>query len=317
MFKFQESMRRSNYKIGIGITLVVLAMFGVALRTVARAPESKMIITWGGNTPTWDKKLHLNAIRIGCSSAPAGCVQSINKIAGEQHVGRVFLAILLAPSSINYGRQYSSLSVSDPLLYSVGFDDFVNQMERLHTSATHAAAMLNEFVSGLKSRNLNLHFGVTVYGNELASADLTSPALADVRNRTDFVHLFVHYRENGPDFANYVRQAKALFPNAQIIAGSYAVDRIDYLPCSRKARVPCTGPQEMSLFKKSFDVQLQLLRDGTVQGIEFYPGDFGNTARHRLWSDPRSCRPGRLPECIATSQQMRDYVGQELSRADL
>ncbi|MGH9740421.1 MAG: hypothetical protein ACRD4X_17820 [Candidatus Acidiferrales bacterium] len=275
-----------------------------------------MIITWGGNTAAWNKKLHLNAIRIGCSSSPAGCLRAINKIVAEEHVDRVFLAILLKPSNISYGQQYSSLSVSDPFLYSVGFDDFVSQMERLHTSTAGVAAMLNQFVNELKSQNANLHFGVTVYENELSSPDLTSAVLANVRNRIDFVHLFVHYREDGPDFANYVRQAKALFPNAQIIAGSYPVDRIDYLPCSRTEHTDCTSSQEISLFKKTFDVELQLLRDGTVAGIEFYPGGFGAAAQAPIWKNPRSCRPGRLDECIANSRKMEDYVSQELALAD-
>lgn len=317
MFECRESVHQSDYKIGIGIMLAVLAMFGIARSLAARTSGSKMIITWGGNTAAWNKKLHLNAIRIGCSSSPAGCVQAINNIVAEQHVDRVFLAILLKSSTIDYGQQYSGLSVSDPFLYSVGFDDFVSQMERLHTSTADVAAMLNQFVTELKSRNPNLHFGVTVYENELSTPDLTSAVLTNVRNRTDFVHLFIHYREDGPDFANYVRQAKALFPNAQIIAGSYPVDRIDYLPCSRTEHTDCTSGQEISLFKKTFDAQLQLLQNGTVAGIEFYPGDFGDVAKAGMWRDPRSCRAGRLPECIANSQQMHDYVGQELSRTNL
>ncbi|MGH9716750.1 MAG: hypothetical protein ACRD4R_08480 [Candidatus Acidiferrales bacterium] len=273
-----------------------------------------MIITWGGNTPAWNQKLHLNAIRIGCSSAPSSCVQAAQQIANVQHVSRAFLAIRLTPSIGEEGRQYSASSKAAPALYSIGFDDFLSQMERLHTSESHIASMLSAFIEGLKSQNSGLHFGVTVYENELSSPELTSRAMAQVRNQTNFVHLFIHYRVDGPNFATYVRQAKAIFPNAQIIAGSYPVDRIDYLPCSRNQHVACTSSQEISLFKKSFDVQLHLLQDGSVAGIEFYPGDFGNVARSDIWGSPRSCRPGRLPECIANSKQMRKYVGEKLSQ---
>jgi hypothetical protein len=315
MIKLRAFVRPSKITHGFWLSCAVLGVF--VLCTAAGNSEPKLIITWGGNTPQWNQKLHLNAIRIGCSDAPAGCVEAANKIAREQHVSKIFLAVPLSPSAISYGQQYSALSLANPGIYSVGYDDFVSQMERLHTSTGNVASMLNQFVSGLKQANLNLRFGVTVYENELSVPGLTSSALASVRNRTDFVHLYIHYRQDGPDFATSVQQAKALFPNAQIIAGVYAVDRIDYLPCSKGARVPCTGAQEVSLFRKTFDVQLQLMREGSVAGLEFYPGDFGEIAKAGMWRDPRSCRPGRLPECIATSQQMRDYVGEELSRANL
>lgn len=313
MIERQAFAPQSKFKTWFSLTCVVLAGVFV-LCTAAKSSESKFIITWGGNTPAWNQKLHLNAIRMGCSGAPSGCVEVARKIANEQHVDKIFLSVPLKASTINYGQQYSALSVVNPDIYSVGFDDFVSQMERLHTPESDAASMLEQFVSGLKERNPNLHFGVSVYENELSLPDLTSSALTDVRNRTDFVHLFLHYRQDGSNLATFVQQAKALFPRAQVIAGVYAVDRIDYLPCSKGARVPCTGTQELSLFKNTFDVQLQLMRAGAVAGIEFYPGDFGQIAKAGMWQDPRSCRPGRLPECIATSQQMENYVGQELSQ---
>ncbi len=309
--------RPSNLKSRLWIGWTALVASCVLVCSVAFASQSKLIITWGGNTPAWNKKLHLNAIRIGCSSSPAGCMQAAQKIASEEHVDKLFLAILLKPASISYAQQYSALSVPNPVLYSVGFDDFVNQIDRLHTSPANAASMIAQFINNLKSANPSLHFGVTVYENELSSPELTAGEMADVRNRTDFVHLFVHYREDGLRFADYVSAAKKLFPNAQIIAGAYPVDRIHYLPCSRTARTPCTAAQEISLFDQTFALQLHLLQDGTVAGIELYPGDFGNIDKAPLWRDPRSCLPGQLPECVANSRQMESYVGKELSKAHL
>jgi hypothetical protein len=296
---------------------IALAAGCALVCSAAFASQSKLIITWGGNTSAWNKKLHLNAIRIGCSSAPAGCVQAAQTIASQQHVDKVFLAILLKPSSISYAQQYSALSAANPVLYSVGFDDFVNQIDKLHTSPANAAAMIEQFIKNLKSANSSLRFGVTVYENELSSPELTAAEMADVRNRTDSVHLFVHYREDGPNFAKYVRTAKKLFPSAEIIAGAYPVDRIHYLPCSRTARTPCTQAQEISLFDQTFDVQLHLLQDGIVAGIEFYPGNFGQIDKAGLWRDPRSCLPGKMPECIANSHRMRNYVGEQISKANL
>lgn len=311
------SAPRFSPKCGLWTGGIALAAACTLACSVAVASRSRLIITWGGNTPAWNNKLHLNAIRIGCSSAPAGCVEAAQKIASQAHVDKVFLATLLTASSIGYAQQYSALSVPNPVLYSVGFDDFVRQVGNLHTSSSNASSMVSQFIGNLKSANSRLHFGVTIYEDELSSPELTAPEMADVRNRTDFVHLFIHYRVDGPRFADYARAAKKLFPNAEIIAGSYPVDRIHYLPCSPTAHVPCTTGQEISLFDQTFDLQLRLLQDGTVDGIEFYPGDFGETDKAGLWKDPRSCLPGKLSECIANSQRMQNYVGEQLSKANL
>jgi len=310
MNEFRRFARRFDFAVAPMVVLLAGAAMMASLCSVARA-QSKLIITWGGNTPAWNQKLQVNAIRIGCSDSAASCVRAAQKIANEQHVDKVFLALLLRSSIANEGGEYSALSKSAPALYSVGFDDFIRQMGKLHASDQQIAAMLTGFIDGLKSENPDLRFGVTLYEDQLTDPLLLSPVLADVRSRTDFVHLFVHYRIDGPDFASSISNAKGLFPNAQIIAGSYPVDRIDYLPCERNSRTPCTATQEISLFKKTLDLQLHLLQDGTVAGIEFYPGDFGEISQSGLWRDPRSCRPGRLPECIANSQEMEKYVGEE------
>jgi hypothetical protein len=316
MIEFRRFAQRCNFPSAQMLALLAGAAIAASLCPVAQA-QSKLIITWGGNTPEWSQKLHVNAIRIGCSDRPSSCVQAAQKIASEQHVDKIFLALLLKSSIANEGREYSALSTSAPALYSVGFDDFLSQMEKLHTSGEQIAAMLTGFIEGLKSENPNLHFGVTLYENELTAPLLTSPTMATVRSRTDFVHLFVHYRLDGPDFASYVSQAKAIFPNAQIIAGSYPVDRIEYLPCERNSRTPCTASQELSLFEKALDVQLRLVQDGGVAGIEFYPGDFGEVSKAGMWKDPRSCAPGRLSECIANSQAMEKYVAEKLGQMSL
>jgi hypothetical protein len=311
-----ELERPSSMKRYATVASLAIALVAIVSSQAYSAPSKKMIITWGGNAPGWNEKLHVNAIRIGCSSAPAGCAQAAQKIAREQHVKRVFLAILLTPSSVSYAQQYSALSEVYPVLFSVGFDDFIRQVDKLHRPPAEAASLLGQFIDGLKSRNSGLHFGVTVYENELTSPELSSPAMANVRNRVDFVHLFVHYRQNGPDFGMYVQHAKQLFPSAQIIAGSYPVDRIDYLPCSPNEGA-CTSAQEISLFDKTFDVQLQLLQSGEIAGIEFYPGDFGDIGKAPLWKAPRSCHPDRLSQCIANSEQMERHVANALSKANL
>lgn len=311
--EFPTFVRRFRVSVLFRTSCFALAAVLVCASPTVHAAQGQMIITWGGNAPGWNQKLHVNAVRMGCSSAPNGCVQAAQDIAHQQHVNRVFMAILLTPSSVNYAQQYSALSAVNPVLYSVGFDDFVSQIERLHGSPANAADLLDQFVGGLKSANPGLHFGVTIYEDELSSPVLTSSTMANVRSRTDFVHLFIHYRQDGPNFPMYVRQAKELFPNAQIIAGSYPMDRIDYLPCSKNGRA-CASDQEISLFEKTLDVQLQTLQNGSTAGIEFYPGHFGNISKAGLWKEPRSCRPDRRPECIANSTKMEDYAAKELSQ---
>lgn len=306
IIEFPALARR--FRLAILIHAFVLAAALVCVSPMLHATDDPMVITWGGNAPGWNQKLHVNAIRMGCSSAPNGCVQAAQQIAQQQHVNRVFLAMLLTQSSVNYAQQYGALSRINPVLYSVGFDDFVSQIERLHSSPADVAALLDQFVSGLKSANPGLHFGVTIYEDELSSPVLTSSEMANVRSRTDFVHLFVHYRQDGPNFQMYAAQAKSVFPNAQIIAGSYPVDRIDYLPCSKNEHRNCTSEEEISLFEKTLDVQLQLLQSRSVSGIEFFPGYFGNIEKASMWQAPRSCRPGRLLECISNSRQMQNYV---------
>ena len=317
MIEFRRFARQFNFTVSPWLAFFAGAAILTSLLCPPARAQSKFIITWGGNTPEWNQKLHVNAIRIGCSDQPPSCMRAVQTIANEQHVDKIFLALRLSSSIANEGREYSALSKSTPSLYSVGFDDFLGQMQKLDEPGQEISGMLTAFIDGLKSENQNLRFGVTLYEDQLTAPLLTSAAMATVRNRTDFVHLFVHYRIDGPDFASYVSQAKAIFPNAQIIAGSYPVDRIDYLPCRKNSHIPCTGSQEISLFEKNFDVQLKLLQDGAVAGIEFYPGDFGEISKAGLWRDPRSCRPGRLPQCIATSQEMEKYVGEKLGHSSL
>jgi len=93
-------------------------------------PAPNNIITWGENSPEWNRILHLGALRVGCSDPPASCADYAQKAAKSQGVSKVFLAILLKPDQTPaYAREYSQLSIKDSALYEVGFDDFVGQCE--------------------------------------------------------------------------------------------------------------------------------------------------------------------------------------------
>jgi hypothetical protein len=161
----------------------------------------------------------------------------------------------------------------------VGIDDFVSQYKALFPNANPSpapAALLNTIIANLKSANPNLKFGATIYEDELTSPYLQDARLpAALRGQFDYVHLFIHYREDGPNFQQYVQQAVQLFPNARIIGGSYAVDRRAFLPCAPQGQ-PCTTQQDFDLFTQSLTIQAQLLGSGQIDSIEFFPGYFRN-----------------------------------------
>src|SRR5262249_15582560 len=151
---------------------------------------------------------------------------------------KVFLAVSLATLATGDNAvQYSRLSLANPFLAEVGTDDFVAQYRRFAGSALQPSSVLETAIENLKSQNHNLKFGLTLYEDEMDHPYLQEPRLtARVRDAVDYVHLYVHYRTNGPAYQTFVRQTHALFRNAKIIAGSYAYDRIDYLPCSRQEK---------------------------------------------------------------------------------
>ena len=185
---------------------------------------------------------------------------------------------------------------------------FVAQYKALFPNSNPSpdpAILLNKVVANLKSANPALKFGATIYED-----DLTRPYLQDARlpsatrAQFDYVHLFIHYREDGPNFEQAVQQAKQVFPNALIIAGSYAVDRRAFLPCSPGGQ-PCTTQQELDLFSQSLTIQVKLLVNKEVDSIEFFPGYFGNEDQWPGLSNPRECATGDQANCIANTKAMR------------
>jgi hypothetical protein len=278
-------------------------------------PVSSKVITWGENTPEWNRALHLGATRFGCSDAPSSCASEAQRVSKAQGVDKVFVAILLKPGQTPaYMREFSQLSMNHPAVYEVGFDDFVTQCEKQKMSMAAMSALLSDIAQGVKSVNPKLRFGITVYEDELTSSDFSLTALDEnFRRSVDFVHLYPHYRKEARPFSAAVERAKQLFPSAKIIAGIYAYDRRDYLPCTRGGSAPCTNQEEVSLFEQSLKERLSAVGNSDVEWAEFYPGNFGGEARWQLWSQPRICRQNRLQECIQNTQAMREIVKQALN----
>lgn len=271
------------------------------------AAASSGVATWSvqANTPDWNQSLRVVASRQGCSSAPSDCITFVRKVAQASNV-RISLAVPLdATTTADNASKYSQLSLNASFLAEVGIDDFVDQFRKLESSTSQPASVVNHLIANLKAANSALHFGATIYDDELTSPYLQDARLpATTRAQFDTIHLYIHFRQSGLTFDRSVQQAKQLFPNARIIAGAYAYDRRSYLPCSPGGQ-PCSTKQELDLFSQTITLQAQLLASGAIDSVEFYPGYFGREEKWDGWSNPRACAPGDLANCIANTKAMR------------
>jgi len=236
----------------------------------------------------------------------------MREAASVSHAGneaKIFLAVPLRLETAQYGRQYAELSRNPTPVVEIGVDDFAGQYVRLlATGSSEAADILNSLIEGVKSGDSKLKFGATIYEDELPLPALTDPDLpAAIRAKFDLVHLYLHFRSNALHTSAYVVQAKRLFPNAVIILGIYAYDRISYIPCAKSPSRPCTKQEELNYFREALDEDITLLKNGAVSGLEFYPGSFGYEDQWSGWDKPNIC-PGRKQECIENTKALRQLV---------
>jgi hypothetical protein len=279
----------------------------------ARAQSGKVIV-WdvASNTPEWNRALGVWGARQGCSSAPSGCVHFAKELAHKYHV-KVFLAIGLNSSTPEYAVQYSQLSSNTPDLIEVGLDDFVSLYRKLDSNSSNAKSIVQSTIDNLKSINSNLKFGISLYEDELESPFIQDSKLpAGIRAKFDYIHLYPHFRKNGVNYSKYIPEVKRRFSNARIIAGAYAYDRRNYLSCSQGGRGACSVDEELALFQKTIAIENNLLKDGTVDAIEFYPGNFGHEEQWKGWQNPRTCGPGDQDACIQTTKQLHEIAVKEL-----
>ena len=315
---WKRSLKATTYlTLAIGVT--ALGLLGDGRRQPADpAPDNGELrfMSWAeANTAEWDQKLHISAIRMGCSAKPADCLRAAATLIQSHPGRRVFLSVTLkSGESESYAQEYSRLSQRYPFLEEVGVDDFVQYYARLFSvGAGNPVSTLAAMVDGLKSENNALRFGITLYENELDSQYLNEPKMsAALRNKVDYVHLFLIYRANAGNYESYVSRAKRIFPNAKVIGGVYAYDRISYVPCKPRDSRPCTPAEEFDLFKQSLEIQIRLLKSGQLDWLEFFPGAFGNEANWNAWDRPRIC-PDRKQECITNTQKMRGFIGDVFS----
>jgi hypothetical protein len=306
---------KTRYIAAIGLLLLLTA--GALLS--ARPKSGFMVITWGGNSPEWNRTLHVSGIRIGCSGAPSSCIQQVDEMAASQHVSSVFLGILLNPANVATNAvTFGNLALSHPDLAEVGFDDFVSQCEKTHLGPSELSSLVQTFASNLKSRSAKVQFGATIYQDQLITGEFGHLQLSDAaRQSIDIVHLFPHYRKERKSVVDYVAEAKRVFPNAKIILGVYAYDRREYLPCEAGTHTACSSEEEVNLFDQVFHEDLKIASSGGVAGIEFFPGNFGGEDSWKGWSYSRACKEGERAVCVQNTVAMRDRVRQAMNDAAL
>jgi hypothetical protein len=292
---------------------------GLFLKPVS-AQTKHNIISWGENISSWNGELGVAALREGCSIVPTSCEPYLDNLANLSGAKTYYVSFPFEVSTaVSWAKQYSTLSLSHKMMVEIGFDDFVNKIEDAQIDGTlpDPATFVSSVIAATKSANPNLAFGVTIYEDGLTHAVLTNSVLpAALRAQIQYVHLYVHYREDAPNYAANVATAKSIFPNAKIIAGAYPYDRIEYLPCAFKGTVACTAAQEQSLYRQLLQTQMSMLNAGTVYGVEFFFGYFGDPEDWEGWTtQARACSTARLAQCYANSLALQNISVQVVQSA--
>ena len=286
--------------------LMALSGFLAGFRPIPCNAAGPEIVTWAGNTPEWNQRLGVTLMRQGCDLEPAACLRRLDDAAKAQRVTRWALAVKGDAAKVERDAlDYSERSLTDGRLIEVDIDDFLGAMKSWHLSTVgRANRAVSTITRNVKLKNPRLRFGITLYEDELDSKILAWIP-SETRARVDRVSLYLHYRGNAKAYPGHVAEVRRLFPRAAIWAGSYAYDRIDYVPCEETGTRSCSVDEEIELYRESLAIQLDLLREETIAGIEFYPGFFGLEEKWTGWSNPRICRAERIRECVETTRRMR------------
>jgi archaellum component FlaF (FlaF/FlaG flagellin family) len=254
-------------------------------------------------------------MREACGDVPTTCEPYLDNLAVLSKVSTYYVSFPLDPStSVSWAKEYSTLSLSHKMMVEIGLDDFIGEIEDDQIAGTlpDPASFVSDVIAATKSENPSLAFGVTIYEDQLTHTALTSLPLS-VRGAIQYVHLYVHYREDAANWASYVATAKTLFPNSQIIAGAYPYDRINYIPCAYKGTVECTAAQEQSYYQELLQLQANMVKAGTVYGLEFFFGYFGDPQDWPSWTtQTNACLSSRLSQCYANTSVLQNISLQVL-----
>jgi hypothetical protein len=287
----------------ISLSLVCL------LSALSQGAPAQEIIVYGQNAPAWNKSLKVTATRGSCDGTSSNCMTQMAALMTGQNTSHFYLNLFDAPKLIGArAAEYGQQSLADPRLREIGIDDFLDHFNGWCLSpALRCGAFLQQMIESAKSKNPALLFGITVYEDQIAAL-LANPRLTEpLRDHVEVVHLYVHKRANGLQFETYLAQIKQAFTHAAVIGGSYPYDRLDYEKCDPSAG-PCDAASARELQRQTLAIQVRLLRQGALAGLEFYPGFFGWEETWPSWNNPLVCNPARVAECIANTKEMHADV---------
>jgi hypothetical protein len=71
----------------------------------------------------------------------------------------------------------------------------------------------------------------------------------------------------------------------------------------------------MQFYMQAVNIDAQLLKEGSIDGIEFYPGFFGKEKEWGGWKNAGYCSPKRVQECIENTRVMRQKTVEALHAA--
>lgn len=300
----------------------LLALCAVVASSPGAASHSARprVVSWAENSVDWNSRLGVEELRLGCSSPPEKCLKGARRYARQGGVNKITISMKAPPDAIvEYARQYALASDSGAQVkvIAISIDDFVRMMRKWQRGGLDKEAsvqVIEALVGVIKRANPELKFAITLYEDELGSELLRDSMLRKtIGPSVDRVSLYLHYRENVAGYHSYVREVRRLFPRAEILAGVYAYDRRDYLPCSQRSRRKCTVAEELALFEEALRVQTAMVQTGELDGFEFYPGHFGLEGLWKGWSNPEVCEEARRAQCVDLTLKMRASVVRSLS----
>lgn len=280
---------------------LLLFSFVFLLATPVSASSCWKIMTFGsGNTTEWEQSVRLDTVRANCSGDPSACLENIlNPTTGYLiKYKKIFLGIIRDPSlTADYALQYSNLSLSYPKIYEIDIDDFYTFWKDIIKLDNEE---LKKIIDNAKKINSKLKFGITVYDDNLP---LLNSITAANRGKINYVHLYPHHRQTNIEAD--VATAKSLFPNAKIIAGSYALDFKS--PCTNAVddNVACSGSTELNYYKDSLERQVVLMKKCQVEAIEFFPALFGHEEKMDRYHYACLNKGFTIDECIANTKKIR------------
>ena len=297
--------------------------------SVASCPNDCFkVITSSNNVTDFQKQLNPTDFGNGCTGAPSACVAKVKakvELLGVEKTGE-YLAITKDPALIaDYALQYSQLSLQNPWLKETFIDDFYYTYREWKTAQVDYKALLETVIANTKQANPNLKFGIILYEEQLETALLSDAELPpETREKINLVHLFVHYREDGLNYRNYVNRVKTLFPNAKIVAGAYDYDRIDYMPCAYSTsgftrpianNLQCTAEEELDYYKQLLEIQAEMLKNGEIYALHFYPGPSDTDTGWYGFDSPTNCLAERKEQCIQNTIKLNEITFSVLNQA--